>query len=77
MDNEKDTQLEKLLKLIAETLLEEETITKEQIDSLVEHGKLIKEDITEETTETTTETATEHKTKKESKKNNETKKDEK
>ena len=64
---------QKLLKLIAETLLEEETITKEQIDSLVEHGKLIKEDITEETTETTTE----HKAKKESKKNNETKKDEK
>ena len=68
---------QKLLKLIAETLLEEETITKEQIDSLVEHGKLIKEDITEETTETTTETTTELKTKKESKKNNETKKDEK
>ena len=64
---------QKLLKLIAETLLEEETITKEQIDALVEHGKLIKEDITEETTETTTE----HKAKKESKKNNETKKDEK
>ena len=64
---------QKLLKLIAETLLEEETITKEQIDSLVEHGKLIKEDITEETNETTTE----HKTKKETKKNNETKKDEK
>ena len=64
---------QKLLKLIAETLLEEETITKEQIDSLVEHGKLIKE----ETTETTTETATEHKTKKEAKKNNATKKDEK
>ena len=33
---------QKLLKLIAETLLEEETITKEQIDSLVENGKLIK-----------------------------------
>ena len=33
---------QKLLKLIAETLLEEETITKEQIDSLVEHGKIIK-----------------------------------
>lgn len=64
---------QKLLKLIAETLLEEETITKEQIDSLVEHGKLIKEDVTEETNEATTE----HKTKKESKKNNETKKDEK
>ena len=29
-----------LLKLIAETLLEEETITKEQIDSLVETGHL-------------------------------------
>ena len=36
----KDNQ--KLLKLIAETLLEEETITKEQIDSLVEHGKIVK-----------------------------------
>ena len=33
---------QKLLKLIAETLLEEETITKEQIDSLVETGKLPK-----------------------------------
>ena len=32
-----------LLKLIAETLLEEETITKEQIDYLVEHGHLEKE----------------------------------
>ena len=32
-----------LLKLIAETLLEEETITKEQIDSLVETGHLPKE----------------------------------
>ena len=30
-----------LLKLIAETLIEEETITKEQIDSLVENGKLV------------------------------------
>ena len=41
---------QKLLKLIAETLLEEETITKEQIDSLVENGKLIKpeEEKTEE-----------------------------
>ena len=29
-----------LLKLIAETLLEEETITKEQIDYLVEHKEL-------------------------------------
>jgi len=33
-----------LLKLIAETLLEEETITKEQIDYLVEHGHLEKEE---------------------------------
>ena len=37
----KDNQ--KLLKLIAETLLEEETITKEQIDSLVKTGHLPKE----------------------------------
>ena len=29
-----------LLKLIADTLLQEETITKEQIDYLVKHGKL-------------------------------------
>ena len=33
-----------LLKLIAETLLEEETITKEQIDYLVENGKMPEED---------------------------------
>ena len=33
-----------LLKLIAETLLEEETITKEEIDSLVENGKIVKHD---------------------------------
>ena len=64
---------QKLLKLIAETLLEEETITKEQIDSLVEHGKLIKEDTVEETSEK----STENKVKKETKKNNEPKKDEK
>ena len=38
-----------LLKLIADTLLEEETITKEQIDYLVKHGHLEKE--TEENTE--------------------------
>ena len=37
-----------LLKLIADTLLEEETITKEQIDYLVEHGHLEKEEIEEE-----------------------------
>ena len=43
---------QKLLKLIAETLLEEETITKEQIDSLVEHGKIVKpEEIVEEIVE--------------------------
>ena len=33
-----------LLKLIAETLLEYETITKEQIDYLVQHGKMPKDD---------------------------------
>ena len=33
-----------LLKLIAETLLDEETITKEQIDYLVEHGHLQKDE---------------------------------
>ena len=33
-----------LLKLIAETLLEYETLTKEQIDYLVEHGKMPEED---------------------------------
>ena len=33
-----------LLKLIAETLLEEETITKEEIDSLVENGRIVKHD---------------------------------
>ena len=37
-----------LLKLIAETLLEEETITKEEIDELVENGKLSKHEETEE-----------------------------
>ena len=55
-----------LLKLIAETLLEEETITKEQIDSLVEHGRLIKpEDNEEQHDEPTNE---ESKPKKENKK---------
>ena len=39
-----------LLKLIAETLLEEETITKEQIDYLVEHGHLQKEEDNEDKT---------------------------
>ena len=49
-----------LLKLIAETLLEEETITKEQIDYLVEHGKLEKNE-TEEVTKVTEETNKEDK----------------
>ena len=39
-----------LLKLIAETLLEEETITKEQIDSLVKYGKLTEPEEPEEVT---------------------------
>ena len=38
------TDNKKLLELIANTLLEEETITKEQIDHLVEHGHLPKEE---------------------------------
>ncbi len=37
-----------LLKLIAETLLEYETITKEQIDYLVEHGRMPKDEEIEE-----------------------------
>ncbi len=58
-----------LLKLIAETLLEEETITKEQIDSLVETGHLPKteEEITEEEVK-----AEKTKSKKESKDSKET-----
>ena len=40
-----------LLKLIAETLIEEETITKEQIDSLVENGKIITKDNSDELTD--------------------------
>ena len=42
-----------LLKLIAETLLEEETITKEQIDYLVKHGHLEKDEFKEEVTDNT------------------------
>ncbi len=38
------TENKDLLKLIADTLLEEETITKEEIDYLVEHGHLNKEE---------------------------------
>ena len=54
-----------LLKLIAETLLEEETITKEQIDYLVKHGHLEKDENNEETT------ITEESNKKINKNNNE------
>ena len=43
-----------MLKLIAETLIEEETITKEQIDSLVENGRII-DPATEEKAEETKE----------------------
>ena len=46
------TDNKKLLTLIAEALLEKETLTKEEIDYLVEHGKLPeepKEEVTEET----------------------------
>ena len=53
----------KLLDLIAKTLLEEETITKEQIDYLVEHGHLPKYEKQEEK-----ETVKEELTKKEKKK---------
>ena len=60
----KDNQ--KLLKLIAETLLEEETITKEQIDSLVENGKLDKEETKKP--KDSDDKKSEEKTKKESKK---------
>ena len=58
-----------LLKLIAETLLEEETITKEQIDYLVKHGHLEKEEETNE--EKIEETKNETPKKKESKHNKE------
>ena len=66
------TENKKLLDLIANTLLEEETITKEQIDYLVEHGHLPKEETvsTEEEAETNKKNTTkkEEKTKKETKK---------
>ena len=54
----------KLLDLIANTLLEEETITKEQIDYLVEHGHLPKEDEDEEVEEEKKEEVKEKKNKK-------------
>ena len=58
-----------LLKLIAETLLEEETITKEQIDYLVEHKHLPKDE-TKETLDNTKEQPKEKKTKKKDEKKN-------
>ena len=39
---------DKLLKLLANTLLEKETLNKEEIDSLVETGKLLVEEETGE-----------------------------
>ena len=42
---------EDLVKLIAETLLEYETLTKEQIDYLVKNGKMPEEDINDESVE--------------------------
>lgn len=45
------TENKDLLKLIAETLLEEETITKEQIEYLVEHGHLEEKEDTKNTEE--------------------------
>ena len=62
------TENKDLLKLLANTLLENETITKEQIDYLVEHGKLPEE--TEEPEETK-EVKEEKETKKKSKKDTE------
>lgn len=59
-----------LLDLIAKTLLEEETITKEQIDYLVEHGHLPKEDIKENKEELVTEEKEERKNKKDKKADN-------
>ena len=61
------TENKDLLKLIADTLLEEETITKEQIDYLVENGHLPKEETpkAEETSEIAETTKKVKKTKKE------------
>ena len=61
----------KLLDLIANTLLEEETITKEQIDYLVEHGHLPKEEQPSNEEEVNEETSIKQNTsKKENKKDN-------
>ncbi len=57
------TENKDLLKLIADTLLEEETITKEEIDYLVEHGHLNKAE-ENKTTETIEEETKPKKTKK-------------
>ena len=57
------TENKDLLKLIADTLLEEETITKEEIDYLVEHGHLNKVE-ENKTTETIEEETKPKKTKK-------------
>ncbi len=60
-----------LLKLIANTLIEHETLTKEEIDHLIEHGELPEEELEEsvnEKTEPKTEEKTDKKTKKTTKK---------
>ena len=55
------TENKDLLKLIAETLLEEETITKEQIEYLVEHGHLEEKDDTKNIEEKQNKKATKEK----------------
>ncbi|CDE95371.1 aTP-dependent zinc metalloprotease FtsH [Clostridium sp. CAG:914] len=55
------TENKDLLKLIAETLLEEETITKEQIEYLVEHGHLEEKEDTENIEEKQNKKATKEK----------------
>ena len=55
------TENKNLLKLIAETLLEEETITKEQIEYLVEHGHLEEKEDTENIEEKQNKKATKEK----------------
>lgn len=62
------TENKDLLKLIADTLLEEETITKEEIDYLVEHGHLNKSE-ENKTTKTIEEETKPKKTKKTTKDN--------
>ncbi len=59
------TDNKKLLDLIANTLLEEETITKEQIDYLVEHGHLPTDEKEKNEEEKTTSTKESKKTDKE------------